>query len=149
MPRLRPAVAAVQAGLTQPCQGSVATGTEADASACRRQEGGLVVAWLMVVVAGLFETGFAVLLKQSHGITRAWPTFGFAVCALISFGLLTLALRKLEVGSAYAVWTGLGAAGTAVVGMWVLGESISPLKLVSIGLILAGVIGLNLAGVTM
>ena len=102
----------------------------------------------MVVVAGLFETGFAVLLKQSHGITRVWPTFGFAVCALISFGLLTLALRSLEVGSAYAVWTGLGAAGTAAVGMWILDESVSPIKLISIGLILAGVNGLNLAGVT-
>jgi quaternary ammonium compound-resistance protein SugE len=106
------------------------------------------MAWLMVVVAGLFETGFAVLLKQSHGITRLWPTVGFAVCALISFGLLTMALKKLEVGSAYAVWTGLGAAGTALVGIWVLGESASPVKLISIGLILAGVIGLNLAGVT-
>jgi len=106
------------------------------------------MAWLMVVVAGMFETGFAVLLKQSHGISRLWPTVGFAVCALISFGLLTFALKKLEVGAAYAVWTGLGAAGTAVVGMWALGESVSAVKIVSIGLILAGVIGLNLSGVT-
>jgi quaternary ammonium compound-resistance protein SugE len=106
------------------------------------------VPWLLVVVAGLFETGFAVLLKQSQGITRLWPTVGFAACALISFGLLTMALKKLEVGSAYAVWTGLGAAGTAVIGMWALDESVSALKVVSIGLILAGVIGLNLAGVT-
>jgi quaternary ammonium compound-resistance protein SugE len=109
---------------------------------------GDVVAWLLVIVAGLFETGFAVLLKQSHGISRLWPTVGFAACALISFGLLTVALKKLEVGSAYAVWTGLGAAGTAVVGMWVLGESVSAVKLVSIGLILAGVIALSLSGVT-
>jgi quaternary ammonium compound-resistance protein SugE len=107
-----------------------------------------MMAWFMVVVAGLFETGFAVLLKQSHGITRLWPTVGFAACALVSFGLLTMALKKLEVGPAYAAWTGLGAAGTAIVGMWALGESASPLKLVSIGLILAGVIGLNLSGVT-
>ena len=107
-----------------------------------------MVAWLLVIVAGLFETGFAVLLKQSHWITRLWPTAGFAVCALVSFGLLTMALQKLEVGPAYAVWTGLGAAGAAVVGMWALGESVSPMKLVSIGLILAGVIGLNLSGVT-
>jgi quaternary ammonium compound-resistance protein SugE len=106
------------------------------------------MAWFMVIVAGLFETGFAVPLKQSHGITRLWPTVGFACCALVSFGLLTMALKKLEVGSAYAVWTGLGAAGTALVGMWALGESVSPLKLISIGLILAGVIGLNLSGVT-
>jgi quaternary ammonium compound-resistance protein SugE len=106
------------------------------------------MAWLAVLIAGVFETGFAVLLKQSHGITRPWPTAGFAMCALISFGLLTLALRNLEVGPAYAVWTGIGAAGTAVVGMAMLDESVSAVKLISIGLILAGVIGLNLSGVT-
>ena len=106
------------------------------------------MAWVLVVVAGLFETGFAVFLKQSHGITRLWPTVGFAACALISFGLLTLALKSLEVGPAYAAWTGLGAAGTAVVGMVILGDAVSVAKLVSIGLILAGVVGLNLSGVT-
>ena len=106
------------------------------------------MAWLLLVIAGLFETGFAVLLKQSHGITRLWPTVGFAICALISFGLLTYALRSLEVGPAYAAWTGLGAAGTAAVGMLWLGETVSAVKLMSIALILAGVIGLNLAGVT-
>ena len=105
--------------------------------------------WLIVIVAGVFEMGFAVLLKESNGITRLWPTVGFALCALISFGLLTYALKKLEVGPAYAVWTGIGAAGTALIGMAVLGESVSPLKLVSLGLILAGVIGLNIAGVTL
>lgn len=104
--------------------------------------------WLLIVVAALFETGFAVLLKQSEHFTHLWPTVGFAVCAVISFGLLNLALRGLEVGPAYAVWTGIGAAGTAAVGMLALGESVSVLKLVSIGLILAGAIGLNLSGVT-
>jgi len=106
------------------------------------------MAWAMICVAGVFETGFAVMLKLSHGVSRVWPTVGFAVCALISFVLLTAALKHLEVGSAYAVWTGLGAAGTATVGMAWLGESISLTKLVSIALILVGVIGLNLAGVT-
>ena len=106
------------------------------------------MAWLVIVVAGVFETGFAVALKLSHGMTRLWPTAGFAVCALTSFALLTVALRKLEVGAAYAVWTGIGAAGAAVVGMAFLGDEVSALKLVSIGLILAGVIGLNLSGVT-
>jgi quaternary ammonium compound-resistance protein SugE len=106
------------------------------------------MAWLLLVVAGLFETGFAVFLKQSHGITRLWPTVGFAVCALISFGLLTVALKSLEVGPAYAAWTGIGAAGTAFVGMIWLGDTVSIVKLTSIALILAGVIGLNLAGVT-
>jgi quaternary ammonium compound-resistance protein SugE len=105
------------------------------------------VAWLIIVVAGMFETGFAVSLKLSQGITRLWPTISFAVCALVSFGLLTLALRKLEVGAAYAVWTGIGAAGTAAVGMIFLGDAVSTLKLVSIALILAGVVGLNLSQV--
>ena len=107
------------------------------------------MAWLVIVVAGIFETGFAVALKLSHGMTRLWPTVGFAVCALTSFALLTVALRKLEVGAAYAVWTGIGAAGAAVVGIAFLGDGVSTLKLVSIGLILAGVIGLNLSGVTL
>jgi len=75
------------------------------------------MAWLLVLVAGIFETGFAVLLKQSHGITRVWPTAGFAACALVSFGLLTLALRNLEVGPAYAVWTGIGAGATRTDGV--------------------------------
>ena len=106
------------------------------------------MAWLLIVIAGLFETGFAVLLKQSHGLTRLWPTIGFAICALISFGLLNLALRQVDVGPAYAAWTGLGATGTAVVGMVALGESVSVLKLLSITLVIAGVIGLNLSGAT-
>jgi quaternary ammonium compound-resistance protein SugE len=106
------------------------------------------MAWLLVVVAGLFETGFAVMLKLSHGLTKVWPTAGFAACALISFTMLTVALRHLEVGPAYAVWTGIGAAGTAIVGMAFLGETVSALKLLSIGLVLGGVVGLNLSGVT-
>lgn len=106
------------------------------------------MAWLTVITAGCFETGFAVFLKMSHGLTKLWPTIGFAICALISFGLLTLALKHLEVGAAYAVWTGIGAAGTAMVGMAVLGDPVSTMKMVSIGLILSGVIGLNLSGVT-
>jgi len=106
------------------------------------------MAWLIIVAAGVFGTGFAVALKLSHGMTRLWPTVGFAACALASFALLTVALRRLDVGAAYAVWTGIGAAGAAAVGMAFLGDAVSATKLVSIGLILAGVIGLNLAGVT-
>jgi quaternary ammonium compound-resistance protein SugE len=106
------------------------------------------MAWVIVVAAGLFETGFAVLLKLSHGMTRLWPTAGFAASALISFGLLTMALKKLEVGAAYATWTGIGAAGAAGIGMIFLGEAVSTMKLVSIGLVLTGVIGLSLSGVT-
>ncbi len=106
------------------------------------------MAWFLIVTAGIFETGFAVLLKLSHGLTQLWPTVGFAFCALISFSLLTIALGKLEVGPAYAAWTGIGAVGTAAIGIIALGESASTLKIVSIGLVLIGVIGLNLAGVT-
>jgi quaternary ammonium compound-resistance protein SugE len=106
------------------------------------------MAWLTILAAGLFETGFAVALKLSHGMNRLWPTVGFAVCALLSFALLTVALRRLEVGAAYAVWTGIGAVGAATVGMIFLGDAVSTLKLVSIGLVLAGVIGLNLSGMT-
>jgi quaternary ammonium compound-resistance protein SugE len=104
--------------------------------------------WAIVIAAGFFETAFAVLLKLSHGLTQPWPTAGFAASALISFGLLTIALRELEVGSAYAVWTGIGAAGAATVGMAFLGDAVSAAKLISIGLILTGVVGLNLSGVT-
>ncbi|MEU5208328.1 multidrug efflux SMR transporter [Streptomyces sp. NPDC020742] len=103
-------------------------------------------AWVLVVVAGLLETGFAVCLKLSHGLTRLFPTIAFAAFALASFGLLTLALRRLDVGPAYAVWTGLGAAGTAVYGMVFLGDVVSTLKIVSITLVIVGVVGLQLSG---
>lgn len=106
------------------------------------------MAWLVIIAAGLFETGFAVMLKLSQGMTRLWPTAWFAVCAMTSFALLNVALRKLEVGAAYAAWTGIGAAGTAIIGMIFLGDAVSVVKLVSIGLVLAGVVGLNLSGVT-
>ncbi|MET9729939.1 multidrug efflux SMR transporter [Streptomyces sp. NPDC006458] len=104
------------------------------------------MAWLLVIVAGLLETGFAVCLKLSHGFSRLWPTIAFAIFALGSFGLLTLSLRKLDVGPAYAVWTGIGAAGTAIYGMAFLGDVVSTLKIVSIGLVICGVIGLQLSG---
>jgi quaternary ammonium compound-resistance protein SugE len=104
------------------------------------------MAWLLVVVAGILETGFAVCLKLSHGFTRLWPTIAFASFALGSFGLLTLALKKLDVGPAYAVWTGIGAAGTAIYGMVFLGDLVSALKIISITLVIVGVIGLQLSG---
>ena len=102
------------------------------------------VAWGLVVVAGLLETGFAVALKASEGFSKTVPTVLFLVCAIGSFSLLSTALRDLPVGPAYAVWTGIGAAGTAVVGMLFLGESAAALKLLSIVLVVAGVVGLQL-----
>jgi quaternary ammonium compound-resistance protein SugE len=104
------------------------------------------MAWLLVVLAGLFEAGFAISLKLSHGFTRLGPTVLFCVFALTSFGLLTVGLKYLEVGPAYAVWTGLGAAGAVTIGMIWLDEAVSTLKLLSVGLVLAGVIGLQLSG---
>ena len=102
------------------------------------------MAWFLIVAAGLFETGFAVLLKQSAHFTRWWPTIGFAACALISFGLLSLALRELEVGPAYAVWTGVGTVGTFTVGLIVFGEPATVARMICVGLIAAGILGLKL-----
>ena len=104
------------------------------------------MAWFLVVLAGLLETGFAVCLKLSHGLSRLGPTILFAIFALGSFGLLTISLRTLEVGPAYAVWTGIGAAGTVLVGMIWLDESITFVKIASVVLVIVGVIGLQLSG---
>jgi quaternary ammonium compound-resistance protein SugE len=104
------------------------------------------VAWLLVVVAGLFETAFAVSLKLSDGFKNVPWTVAFAVCAVISFSLLSTALKELPVGTAYAVWTGIGAAGTAAVGMVFLRDPVTTIRLLSILLIIAGVVGLNLSG---
>jgi quaternary ammonium compound-resistance protein SugE len=101
------------------------------------------VAWVLVIVAGLFETGFALALKASNGFTRPVPSVLFLVCSAASFGLLATALRSLPVGSAYAVWTGIGTVGTAVVGMLLFQESTAVLRLLSIVLIVAGVVGLQ------
>ncbi|HEX3262194.1 MAG TPA: multidrug efflux SMR transporter [Solirubrobacterales bacterium] len=101
------------------------------------------MAWLLLIAAGLFETGFAVMLKLSHGFTRILPTVLFCVFALASFGLLNLALRDLPVGTAYAVWTGIGAAGTATVGILALGEPADALRIAAISLIVIGAIGLQ------
>ncbi|HZI98495.1 MAG TPA: multidrug efflux SMR transporter [Actinomycetales bacterium] len=103
-----------------------------------------MMAWVLVVLAGTFETAFAISLKLSDGFSRLWWTVSFVVFAVASFALLAEALKSLPVGSAYAVWTGIGAVGTAVVGMLVLGESAAVARLVSIGLVVAGVVGLQL-----
>jgi quaternary ammonium compound-resistance protein SugE len=101
------------------------------------------MAWVTLIAAGLFETAFAVLLDRSEGFTRIIPTILFAVCAISSFALLNLALRDLPVGTAYAVWTGIGAAGTAIVGMIALGEPANLVRIGSIALIVAGAMGLQ------
>jgi len=101
--------------------------------------------WLILVLAGLFEMAWAIALKYTEGFTRLWPSVGTAVAMAISLWLLGIAMRTLPVGTAYAVWVGVGAAGTVILGIILLGEPASPARLVCVGLILAGIIGLKLA----
>ncbi|CAN5683667.1 quaternary ammonium compound efflux SMR transporter SugE [soil metagenome] len=103
------------------------------------------MAWIYLIIAGVFEIGLALGLKFSEGFTRLWPTLGMAVSGGISFYLLSVAMKSLPVGTAYAVWTGIGAAGTAVLGILLLEESGDVFRVVSITLIVAGVIGLRLS----
>lgn len=101
--------------------------------------------WTYLLIAGLLEIAWAVGLKYTEGFTRLWPTV-FTVAALAgSMTLLALALRELPIGTAYAVWTGIGAVGTAVLGILLFGESAAALRLLCIGLIVAGIVGLKLA----
>jgi quaternary ammonium compound-resistance protein SugE len=102
------------------------------------------MAWFILFIAGLLEMAWALFLKQSEGLTQRGPTIGFLVTLTLSMGLLAQALKTLPVGTAYAVWTGIGAAGTAIVGMLWLGESREVLKLVSLVMLIAGIIGLRL-----
>ncbi|GAA3953764.1 multidrug efflux SMR transporter [Actinomadura viridis] len=104
------------------------------------------MAWVLVIAAGLFEVAMALCLKKSDGFSVLLPTLGFLVFAVTSFGLLSLALTRLEVGTAYAVWVGIGAVGTAAAGMLLMGDQVTPLKIGALALIVIGVIGLNLAG---
>jgi len=104
------------------------------------------MAWIVLVLSGVLEAGWAVSLKLSEGFSRLGPTLSFLVLAAASFAGLAWAMRELPVGAAYAVWTGIGAAITAVIGMVWLGDQVSALKVVSLVLVVSGVIGLNLAG---
>lgn len=106
------------------------------------------MAWILVIVAGLFEVAFATLLKLSNSFTKLWPTIGFAASAILSFAMLSIALRTLPVGTAYAVWTGIGAAGTAALGIWVFDDPVGVARITGIVLIIVGVVVLNLDGAT-
>ena len=100
--------------------------------------------WIYLLLAGLFEIGFALGLKSSEGFTRLWPSLFTVVFAAISLWLLTQALRTIPVGTGYAIWTGIGAVGVAIAGVILFGDSASWPRLLCIGLIVAGVIGLKL-----
>jgi len=104
------------------------------------------MAWLLLMLAGCFEVGMALSLKESAGFSKLTPTLLFLVLGVTSFALLSMALRTLPVGTAYAVWTGIGAAGTAVLGMLILNESRDLARLGGIILIISGVVLLRLAG---
>ncbi|MPY75720.1 MAG: quaternary ammonium compound efflux SMR transporter SugE [Alphaproteobacteria bacterium] len=103
------------------------------------------MAWAVLVVAGLFEIGWAVGLKYTEGFQRLWPSLATVVAMVVSILLLGLALRTLPLGTAYAIWTGIGTAGTAVLGIILFGESAEPLRLACICLIVAGIVGLKLS----
>ncbi|MCD6680461.1 MAG: quaternary ammonium compound efflux SMR transporter SugE [Burkholderiaceae bacterium] len=101
------------------------------------------MSWLVLFVAGLFEVAWAIGLKYSEGFTRFWPTAGTIAAMLISVALLGVAMKSLPVGTAYAVWTGIGAVGTVLLGIALFGDPTSPARLVCVALILAGIVGLK------
>ena len=108
----------------------------------------VVMAWIYLVIAGLLEIAWAIGLKHTDGFSRLWPSVLTILAMIASFALLAQALRTIPVGTGYAVWTGIGAAGTAAIGMIWLGESRDVLRLVCLLLIVSGVIGLKFASVT-
>ena len=101
--------------------------------------------WTLLFLAGLFEIGWAIGLKYTEGFTKPMPTALTIVSMIISMGLLGLAMRHLPAGTAYAVWTGIGTVGTVVLGIVLLGDSASALRLACVGLIMLGIIGLKLS----
>ncbi|BCO31556.1 multidrug transporter [Thiohalobacter sp. COW1] len=103
------------------------------------------MAWVILVVAGIFEVGWAIGLKYTEGFTRLWPTVGTVMAMAISLWLLGVAMKTLPVGTAYAVWVGVGAVGTVLLGILLLGEPATAARLVSVGLIVSGIVGLKLA----
>ena len=103
------------------------------------------MAWVILVVAGLFEVGWAIGLKYTDGYTKPWPTMGTVAAMIISVWLLGIDMKSLPVGTAYAVWVGVGAVGTVVLGIILFGESANPARLISVALIIAGIVGLKVA----
>jgi quaternary ammonium compound-resistance protein SugE len=101
--------------------------------------------WLVLFVAGLFEVAWAIGLKYTDGFTRLWPSVGTVLAMVASVVLLGIAMKTLPVGTAYAVWVGIGAVGTAILGIVLLGDAANAGRIVSLALIVAGVVGLKLA----
>lgn len=103
------------------------------------------MAWVILVIAGLFEVGWAIGLKYTAGFTRLWPTIGTLLAMIISLWLLGVAMKSLPLGTAYAVWVGVGAVGTVLLGIVLFGEPATIARLLSVALIIAGIVGLKLA----
>ncbi|WP_018903031.1 quaternary ammonium compound efflux SMR transporter SugE [Variovorax paradoxus] len=101
------------------------------------------MAWIVLLVAGLLEMGWAIGLKYTEGFTRFWPSVGTAISMVLSVVLLGWAMRSLPVGTAYAVWTGIGAVGTVILGIVLFHEPANAARLVCVGLIVAGILGLK------
>ena len=106
------------------------------------------MAWVILFVAGLFEIGWAIGLKYTEGFTRLWPTVWTAVSLVLSMGLLGVALKDLPLGTAYAVWTGIGAVGTAALGIYLFHEPATVARILCISLIVCGILGLKLVSTT-
>lgn len=103
------------------------------------------MAWVILVVAGLFEVAWAIGLKYTNGFTRLWPSVFTLLAIIVSMGLLGIAMKSLPTGTAYSVWVGIGAVGTVTLGIMLFGEPATAARLVSVTLILAGIVGLKLA----
>jgi quaternary ammonium compound-resistance protein SugE len=103
------------------------------------------MAWLLLVVAGLFEVGWAIGLKYTAGFTRLWPTVGSALAILVSLSLLGIAMKSLPVGTAYSIWVGVGTVGTVALGIALFDEPANAARLVSVAFIIIGIVGLKLA----
>ena len=101
------------------------------------------MSWFLLLIAGLFEVCWAIGLKYTEGFTRLWPSVGTVLAMVASVVLLGIAMKQLPVGTAYAVWTGVGAVGTALLGMWLFGDPANTARLVCLGMIVAGIIGLK------
>ncbi|WAJ30992.1 quaternary ammonium compound efflux SMR transporter SugE [Antarcticirhabdus aurantiaca] len=104
------------------------------------------MAWILLIVAGLFEVVWAFSMKQSDGFTRLWPTVVTFAAMAVSFALLSFSMRSLPLGTAYTIWTGIGALGAFVVGIAVLGEAATPLRILAAMLILSGLVLMKLSG---
>lgn len=102
------------------------------------------MAWVILVLAGMFEIGWAVGLKYTEGFSRFWPTLGTVLAIIVSLWLLGIAMKSLPVGTAYSVWVGVGIVGTVILGIVLFEEPANAMRLVSVGLIVAGIIGLKL-----